>query len=403
MLDANNSQKWRFWPVQLSVFIFAFSSPLLMLAIPIYYFQKGIEIKFISVLSIALTITYSVSPILLNKFSDKLGRKKSVIISMVGVACAQLIFYITLNPIVFLIERLFEGFILGFFFPNLTASISDAPNIDHQKYLARFNLSWSVAVVFGLLFGAIVLQFTDNLKFIFYINPIFPVMNSIIVILFFRESNSSNLNTRTKSAVFDTKNLENQYSIKMSNHYIPVIIPLLFILYTSFAAGNGSLLYPIRSVILGFHESSTYVANIFASASQSIATYLVTLLPLMKLRLISIITLLVYPFIFFFFIVNEVYFLFIILFLFSGLFYGILYGAASKLFITLNVLKNTSKFSGISESSTAIAYFISQIFLGFIADINIGLAYFSLSVSLIIIFFINLIFMRNFKEIERRL
>jgi MFS family permease len=375
-----------------------------MLAIPIYYFQQGIEIKFISVLSIALTITYSISPILLNKYSDKLGRRKSVIISMVGAMFAQLVFYITLNPIVFLIERLFEGFILGLFFPNLTASISDTPNIDHQKYLARFNLSWGVAAVCGLLFGAIFLHFTNDLKLIFYISPVFLIVNCFIAILLFEESISPDLNTRNNNPNFDIKNLENnQHLSKISNYYIPIVIPLLFILYTSFAAGNGSLLYPIRAEILRFHESSTYFVNIFAAVSQSIATYLITMLPLIKLRLVSIITLLVYPFIFIFFVANEIYFLFIILFLFSGFFYGILYGAASKLFITLNVLKNTSKFSGISESSVALAYFISQIFLGFVADIDIGLAYFSLSVSLIIIFFINLVFMRNFKEIEGRL
>ncbi|MFW9874712.1 MAG: MFS transporter [Candidatus Thorarchaeota archaeon] len=404
MLDENNSQKWRFWPVQLLVFIFAFSSPLLMLAIPIYFYQQGIQIKFISILSIALTITYSISPILLNRFSDRLGRRKSVILSLIGASCAQMIFYITLNPFVFLIERLFEGLILGFFFPNLTASISDAPNIDHQKYLARFNLSWSIAVVFGLLFGAIILQFTDDLKFFFYINPIFPVVNLLIAIFLFREAISPNLKSHNNNPRFNIINPENnQYLTKISNFYIPVIIPLLFILYTSFAAGNGSLLYPIRSEILGFHPSSTYLVNIFASASQTLATYLVTLLPLIKLRLVSIITLLAYPSIFIFFIANELYFLYIILFLFSGFFYGILYGAASKLFITLNVLKKTSKYSGISESSVALAYFISQLFLGFIADIDIGLAYFSLSISLIIIFLLNLVFMRKFKEIKRSL
>ncbi len=404
MLDANNSQKWRFWPAQLLVFIFAFSSPLLMLAIPIYYIRQGIQIKFISLLSIALTVTYSISPILLNKYSDKLGRRKSVIMSMVGATCAQLIFYITLNPIVFLIERLCEGFILGLFFPNLTASISDTPNIDHQKYLARFNLSWSVAAVCGLLFGAIFLHFTNDLKFIFYISPVFLIVNSFIAILLFQESNSPDLNTRNNNPNFNIKNLENnQRSSKISIYYIPVIIPLLFILYTSFAAGNGSLLYPIRAEILGFHESSTYFVNIFAAISQSIATYLVILLPLIKLKLASTITLLVYPFIFIFFIANEIYFIYIILFLFSGFFYGILYGAASKLFITLNVLKNTSKFSGISESSVALTYFISQIFLGFVADVDIGLAYFSLSLSLLIFFFINLVFIRNFKEIEANL
>jgi len=373
-----------------------------MLATPIYFFQQGVQIKFISLLTIAMTITYSISPILLTRISDRLGRRKSIIISMIGATSLQLIFYITLNPVVFLIERLLEGFILGFFFPNLTASISDVPNIDHQKYLAKFNLSWSIAIVFGLIFGWIILQFTDDLVFIFYISPIILLVNIFIAIFLFRQFTPPNFKPQDNYTNYSTNNPENnQDSTTISNYFIPVIIPLLFILYTSFAAGNGSFLYPIRSELLGFHPSSTYFVNIFAVVSQSIAMYFASVLTLNKLKLVSIITLSVYPFLFIFFIFNEIYSLFIILFMFSGFFYGMLYGAASKLFIALNVLKKTSKYSGILESSTGMAFFISMLFLGFIADINILLGYFSLSLSLFVIFFITLVFIRKFKEIKR--
>ncbi|MCK4286147.1 MAG: MFS transporter, partial [Candidatus Lokiarchaeota archaeon] len=124
MTEQHVKTHWRFWPVLWLVFIFAFSSPLVMLAAPIYYIQQHVEIIFISLLSTALTITYSISPIILNKISDRLGRRKSVIIALIGATGAQMVFFISLHPIVFLIERLFEGFILGFFFPNLQASIS---------------------------------------------------------------------------------------------------------------------------------------------------------------------------------------------------------------------------------------------------------------------------------------
>ncbi len=395
------SQKWRFWPVLCLAFIYAFSNPLLMLATPIYFFQQGVPIKIISLLSTALTITYSISPIVLNKISDKLGRRKSVIISMIGATCAQLTYYITLDPIAFLIERLFEGFILGFFFPNLQASISDNQSINHQKYLARFNLSWSVAIVLGLLFGAIFLQFIDDLKFLFYINPIFLAINAFIAILFFQEPINPNLGIQSSTSDFNTNDSEDkQKSITISNYYIPVIIPLLLIFATSFASGNGTLLYPIRSELLGFHPSSTYFVNVFATLTQSLALYLATSLALNKLKVASTLILIIYSFLFILFILNEVYSLFIILFMFSGFFYGFLYGAASKLFLTLNIMKKTSKYSSISESSLGVTFFISQLFLGFIADIDIGLAYLALSLTLVVIFFIVLIFIRKLKEIE---
>ena len=101
MIIEESYRKWRFWPVLCLAFIYAFNSPLITLATPIYFFQQGVDIKFISLLSTAITITYCFSPIAFNKISDKLGRRKSVIISVVGVAGAQFMYYFTLNPLFF--------------------------------------------------------------------------------------------------------------------------------------------------------------------------------------------------------------------------------------------------------------------------------------------------------------
>jgi MFS family permease len=107
-----------------------------MLGIPIFFFQKGISLEIIGLLSAAQIIAYCFSPILLNKLSDKLGRKRSLVISMVGISISQLTYYFVLEPLVFLIARFSEGLFLGFFAPNLQASISDNPNLDHSKYLS---------------------------------------------------------------------------------------------------------------------------------------------------------------------------------------------------------------------------------------------------------------------------
>ncbi|MHA1916521.1 MAG: MFS transporter [Promethearchaeota archaeon] len=391
-------REWRFWPILSLSFIFSFSTPLLMLATPIYFYQQGVSIKFISLLATAITITYSISPLILNKISDKLGRRKSIIISMIGAAGAELIFYITLNPIVFLIERLFEGFILGFFFPNLFASISDNPTIDHNKYLARFNLSWSIAAVFGLSFGSFFLQFIGELKLLFYINPFFLLLNVLIALAFFRTSSESKVDP--DNSIPD----KNQELAKNNNFYIPVIIPLLLILASSFAAGNGSFLYPIKSEILGFSSSSTYLVNVFAILGQSIALYLASLLVLKKLKLVVPIILFIYSFLFIFFNLNREYPLFIVLFMFSGFFYGFLYGTASKMFLTLNIVNKTSKYSSILESSVGLTFFLSQIIIGFVSDIGIGFGYYAISLSLMITFFIVIIFIKklrsNILEIE---
>ncbi|MFW9823319.1 MAG: MFS transporter [Candidatus Thorarchaeota archaeon] len=397
MTEQKTAHNWRFWPVIVLVFIFGFSSPLIIFAAPIYFLQQGVEIIIISILSTALTITYSISPLILNKFSNKLGRRKSVIIAMIGATLAELIFYVTLNPIIFIFERLFEGFILGFFFPNLQASISDNIYIDHKKYLANFNLSWGIAGVFGVLFGAIFLQFVNDLRILFYINPIFLFTNVIVAIIFFQEPN--NYKQVSPKNEFDEINIENNESwLEVVRFYIPVIIPLLLILGVSFASGNGTLLYPIKSVILGYHASSTYFLMVFAIITQSFATYLSNLIGIKKTKLLSSFTLLVYAVLFIIFVFNESFLVFVFLFAFSGVFYGILYGLASNLILNLNIIKKTSIYSSILESSMGLFFFISQIILGLAADIDVNIAYMTLSIMLIFIFIINLVFLRNFKE-----
>ena len=316
MLNKESTQKWKFWPVLCLAFIFAFSNPLVMIATPLYYAQQ-VPIKFLSLMTTALTITYSISPLILNKISDRIGRRKSIIISMVGATIAQLMYYITLNPIAFLIERLLEGFILGFFFPNLQATISDDPTLDQKKYLARFNLSWSIAIVFGLLFGAYFVGVV-NLKYVFYISPIFLAVNTIIAIFFLQEP----INNQLAVHNINTENPMDK-SATTSKYYIPLIIPLLFILASSFASGNGMLLYPLRAEILGFSDSSTYLVNVFATFAQSIAMYIVSLLALKRLKLFSAIVVFIYAFLFVIFTLNEIYYLFIILFMISGFFYGV--------------------------------------------------------------------------------
>ncbi|KKN56224.1 hypothetical protein LCGC14_0574310 [marine sediment metagenome] len=399
MINEFYKHSWRFWPIIVLSFIFGFSSPLIMIATPIYFFQQGVEIKFLGLLITAVTITYTFSPILLNKISDRVGRRKSVIISMVGASISQLLFYITLDPIVFLIERLFEGLILGFFFPNLMASISDNPTIDHHKYLARFNLSWSLALVFGTLFGAILSSFSSNLEFIFYISPIFLILNTIIAILFFQDPNIPNSEVLNINSTLNSNTSDpNQEEMEIRQYKIPVIIPLLLILAISMGSGNSSLLYPVRSAILGFPPSTTYLLNVIGTFSSSISMYLASLLAIKILKQISIITLFFYSFLFIFFIFSKDFFIFLTLFMLSGFFYGILYGTTSKLFMTLNLAKKTSKYSSISESSIGAFFFITQMFLGFIADIDIALGYVTLSLTILITFFVTLFFIRNMRE-----
>ena len=105
MTNEEIPQKWRFWPVILLSTFYTINSSLIMLGIPIFFFQIGISLEIIGLLSAAQIIAYCISPILLNKLSDKLGRKRSMIISMVGVSITQITYYFVLDPLIFFITH----------------------------------------------------------------------------------------------------------------------------------------------------------------------------------------------------------------------------------------------------------------------------------------------------------
>ena len=402
MSEKKTLQKWRFWPVILLTSFYTINSSLIMLGIPILFFQKGISIGIIGFLSAAQIITYCFSPLLFNKVSDKLGRKKSIILAMVGVSFTQITYYILLDPIVFLIARFTEGLFLGLFAPNLQASISDNPSLDHGKYLSRLTLSFNSGGLIGLLFGALFLFFINEIILVFYIAPLLVISNAIIAIFFFQESTKLNsnigiiesANKKEKNLVLNNSNKSNEIK-----YYIPVLIPIIFMFGFSFAVGSANFIYPIKSEILGFQPYSAYLLSFFAMFAQTISTYKASLSSIKRLKVASLISLIIVSLIIIFFGINENFYGFIILFVIIGLFTGILYGSAIKFFMILNLTNQTSKYSSIMESLSGITYFATQITAGFIGGISLELAFFTLSIILIAIFILNLLYMKKIKEI----
>ncbi len=410
IIDPDNStnsdeypQKWRFWPVILISFFFTINGSLIMLGIPILFFQRGISIEIISFLSAAQIMAYCFSPLLFNKASDKLGRKKSVILAMVGVSSTQITYYFVLDPLVFLIARFTEGLFLGFFASNLQASISDNQFLDHSKYLSRLTLSFNSGGLIGLLFGALFLFFINDIILIFYIAPLLVIANVIIAILFFQESTKLNnnivikesANTYKKNSVLNNSNMSDE-----AKYYIPVVIPILILFGFSFANGSAYFIYPIKSEILGFQPYSAYFLSFFAMFAQTLSTYKASLWSIKRLKVASLISIILVSLIIVCFGINEIYFVFIILFVILGLLAGILYGSAIKYFMILNLTKCTSKYSSIMESLTGITFFATQITAGFIGGMNLELAFFTLSIILMGIFVLNLLYMKKIREIE---
>ena len=228
------------------------------------------------------------------------------------------------------------------------------------------------------------------------------IANAIITIVFFQESikltHNSDIN---ESAKIDEINLVQNNTNKSNGvmYHIPLLIPILFLFGFSFAIGSANFIYPIKSEILGFQSSSAYFLSFVAMFAQTISVYKASLWSITRLRTASLISITLVALIIIFFGINDNFFGFIILFAIIGLLAGILYGSAIKFFMILNLTKKTSKYSSIMESFSGITYFATQITAGFVGGLSLELAFFTLSIILILISILYLFFMKRIKEI----
>ncbi len=403
MSNNDVSLKWRFWPVILLTSFYTVDSSLIMIGIPILFFQRGISVQIIGLLSAAQIIAYCFSPILFNKVSDKLGRKNSIMLSMVGVSITQITYFFILDPLVFFIARFFEGLFLGFFAPNLQASISDNPSLDHSKYLSKLSLSFNSGSLVGLLFGALFLFFVNNMLYVFYIAPILIIANAVIAIVFFQESTKFN----NPNSIKQSENIDESSLVltgpSITNdvkYHIPVIIPIIILFGFSFAIGSANFIYPIKSETLGFQPYSAYFLSFFATLAQTLSTYQTSLWAPKRLKLTSLISIILTSLIIIAFGINEFFLGFIILFVIIGFLAGVLYGSVLKFFMILNLTNKTSKYSSIMESLTGISYFTTQITAGIIGGLRLEFAFFTLAIILTVIFVLYLLYAKNIRVIS---
>jgi len=395
MSSTDVRQDWRFWPVVCLALLYPINNSLIMLAIPLYFFRQGTDLIIIGFLVAGITLTYSFSPLIFRNIGDKIGRKSSIIISLLGTLIAQLIFYFTLDPLFFFISRVTEGFVTGLFWTNLQSSISDNALLDHKKKLSRYNFGWNTGVLLGFLTGALVLFFmNDDIKMIFYVAPIFIFISLLISIFFFKESK--------KVSIESANHLNREVALNSTNKnweieklYIPVILPILFVVAFSFAKGTINLLYPIKSEILGFAPYTVFLLSFLALIAQLITTTGSSYLSMNSLKKFSIISILVLIIIFIIFGVNSEFIIFAILYLILGFFGGILISFGLKLSVMLNIKKHTSRYSSTIESSIGITYLIAPIFVAFIADFQLTLAFFVVALVFIFFLVIGLIFLKK--------
>ncbi len=395
MTDQPRSRQWRFWPISILAFFYPINNALINLAIPLYYSNIGESADLIGIVSAAISLTYIFSPVLLNKFSDKIGRKKCIILSMTGVFFAQILFYFSLNPIVVLISRLIEGFSMGLFWPNLQASISDNILHNHNRMISRYNISWNFGLLSGHLFGTIFLYIIDEVQLIFYIAPIFIALNILIAVIIYQDPEK--IDYKSNSANFEKLNESSsrKKAISPIKYSIPLILPTIFAFVHGIAKSNVYFLYPIKSVFLSFDTYTVYFYTFLSITTQLISTGISSYIKIKNFKWIAPTSMLVLAITLFLFGFLSEFIIFSLLFMSLGFFSGLVYGFSLKLMLNHNMQKNTSKYTSWLESIIGSAFFLSPVISGYIATFCLDCGFYTFSIVILVLLFISIFYFRK--------
>ncbi len=398
MSSTKELSHWRFWPVFILAFFYPMNNGMINLLVPIYYLQEGLYEGAIGVLSAGTTIAYVFSPLLLNKVSQKIKRKTSIIISLTGVFLSEIIFYFTLNPILFIISRTVEGIFMGLYWPNLQSSISDNIFHEHRKLTAKYNISWNLGILGGFLLGALLLFIFELLEIIFYIAPILIFINLIIAIGAFQEPKKINIHSKEFKEYIKKKKLNLVKAVKIKEEKddftkisFPLIFPVLLVIGYCLPRAAINFLYPLKSELLNFEPYTVYIAIFFLALSQMISMIFASLMKLRRFNKIPPIMIGILVLIFPIIALNQEFLIFIILFLIIGSCTGILYGVSLRLFLILNMKENKSIYSAFLESILGLVFLITPILSGVIAAIDLNITFYLLTSILFILFFVLLI------------
>lgn len=380
MDNSQDLRKWRFWPVLMLAFMYPVNNALVNIAIPIYFFQIHLDLIYIGVLAAGSAMAYSFSPILFNRLADRIGRKRSIALAMLGVSLAQTTYFFSLNPMIFLIARMAEGLMMGFYWPSLQSSISDNALHDHSMMMSRYNIFWNSGLLAGYVIGASFLFMVDVIEIIFYISPIFIYANFFIALIFFKESQKITLESTQGIQENGNEKHKERTDISLTKFYIPVLVPIIFATVFSIVKASVNFLYPIESEMLGFPSFTVYLQVFFTICAQLIGTSIATFFSIKNLKRVPIICIIIMGFTVLVYGLTSDFYVFIILFFLMGFFCGLLYGFALKLSMALNMKGNTSRYSGILESVIGTCFLIFPITCGFLAGFGMGLAFYIISI-----------------------
>nr|MDO8119397.1 MFS transporter [Candidatus Sigynarchaeota archaeon] len=215
----------------------------------------------------AIAVTYMFSPTICGKISDRIGRRRALLVAttgtfgcMVGYGLVSLLFLVKIaSPNVFFLFlliglRMMEGIFNGFFWPVLQASVSDvsanaSTNVEDYEQKTRagmrvYNAGWNGGVLTGQLVLSLFVAF-NILEICIFVPIFFTCFNCLVIFLYFakKQGHVGNKGMKDLEKLSDTVNLNNNHD----NALLFVTLGMAFILL------YGLLLGAMNTTIVNYY------------------------------------------------------------------------------------------------------------------------------------------------------
>jgi MFS family permease len=142
----------RLFPLYLLAFTGDFLLSTMIVASTLVGTSQHVDGWVIGVLGSAFYMSYTPSALFLGKVSDRIGRRRSIMVCSVGFLGVSFLFMAGARSVVAVfIGELVVGFFNGFYWTSIEAFISEhsASETEHQANVNKFCLSWSIGYMIG--------------------------------------------------------------------------------------------------------------------------------------------------------------------------------------------------------------------------------------------------------------
>ena len=329
------------------------------------------------------------------KLSDKMGRRKFLIIGILGYGVSQLGFGYSENPIVIVIYRFLGGAFIVSFLTVILAYIADITDKEKRlKGMMYYGAASTVGSALGSIIGGVIGN--NNYKIPFLMQFILAIVVSFLIFLFIEETVDKESINNIK---IDSEIKKNKKITKILDRKILFMMSQVAVFYFASTSYNSTINYYIEDA-LNLPSTINGIFLAFAGVVAFLTNLLLTPIvgkKLGELRGLKIMTLLLSVFMAIASIStsNIMFFIFIIAFVSSASIYlPLQQNIISKLSVN-----NHGEVAGIQNSSRAIGMIIGSLYSGFIFDFGNKLPFLTVSIITMISFVI-LQFKSNILELK---